>query len=134
MVDVRIKRADLPRANAQFVFARMKAEREREAAEFRAEGAAAANRIRATADREVTVLTAEATRKSEQLRGEGDAERNRIFADAFGKDPDFFAFYRSMQAYDASMMAKGTRMLLSPDSEFFRYFNNPLGQPGQAKK
>lgn len=134
VVDVRIKRADLPRANAQFVFARMKAEREREAAEFRAEGAAAANRIRATADREVTVLTAEATRKSEQLRGEGDAERNRIFADAFGKDPDFFAFYRSMQAYDASMMAKGTRMLLSPDSEFFRYFNNPLGQPGQAKK
>jgi membrane protease subunit HflC len=138
VVDVRIKRADLPRPNSQSVFARMKAEREREAAEFRAEGAAGANRIRATADREVTVLTAEATRKSELQRGEGDGERNRIFADAFGKDDDsrdFFAFYRSMQAYDSSMAAnKGTRMLLSPDSEFFRYFNNPLGQPGQARK
>lgn len=134
VIDVRIKRADLPRPNSQSVFARMKAEREREAAEFRAEGAAAANRIRATADREVTVLVAEANRKSEQLRGEGDAERNRIFAEAFGKDPDFFAFYRSMQAYDHSMQSKGTRMLLTPDSEFFRYFNNPLGAPGQAKK
>lgn len=128
VVDVRIKRADQPRTNSQSVFARMKAEREREAAEFRAEGTAAANRIRATADREVTVIMAEATRKGEQMRGEGEAERNRIFADAFGKDPDFFHFYRSMQAYDASMKAKeGTRMLLSPDSEFFRYFNNPLG-------
>jgi modulator of FtsH protease HflC len=135
VVDVRIKRADLPRPNSQSVFARMKAERDREAAEFRAEGGAAANRIRANADREVTVIMAEATRKSEQLRGDGDAERNRIFADAYGKDPDFFAFYRSMQAYDSSMQAnKGTRMLLSPDSEFFRYFNNPLGQPGQARK
>jgi membrane protease subunit HflC len=138
VVDVRIKRADLPRPNSQSVFARMKSEREREAAEFRAEGAAAANRIRANADREVTVLTAEATRKSELQRGEGDGERNRIFAEAFGKDDasrDFFAFYRSMQAYDSSMAAnKGTRMLLSPDSEFFRYFNNPLGQAGQARK
>ena len=138
VVDVRIKRADLPRPNSQSVFARMKSEREREAAEFRAEGSAAANRIRANADREVTVLTAEATRKSEQQRGEGDGERNRIFADAFGKDEasrDFFAFYRSMQAYDSSMAAnKGTRMVLSPDSEFFRYFNNPLGQAGQARK
>lgn len=134
VVDVRIKRADLPRPNSQSVFARMKAERDREAAEFRAEGAAAANRIRATADREVTVLVAEANRKSEQMRGEGDAERNRIFAEAYGRDPDFFAFYRSMQAYDNSMQAKGTRMLLSPDSEFFRYFNNPLGAPGAAAK
>ena len=134
VVDVRIKRADLPRPNSQSVFARMKAERDREAAEFRAEGGAAANRIRANADREVTVIMAEANRKSEQMRGEGDAERNRIFADAFGKDPDFFAFYRSMQAYDNAMQAKGTRMLLSPDSEFFRYFNNPLGLPGQAAK
>ena len=133
VVDVRIKRADLPRPNSQSVFARMKAEREREATEFRAEGTAAANRIKATADREVTVLIAEANRKSEQLRGEGDGERNRIFAEAFSKDPDFFAFYRSMQAYDSAMQAKGTRMLLSPDSEFFRYFNNPLGPPNQAK-
>jgi membrane protease subunit HflC len=128
VVDVRIKRADLPRANSKSVFDRMKAERDREAAEFRAEGTAAANRIRATADREVTVITAEAMRKSEQMRGEGDAERNRVFAEAFNKDPDFFHFYRSMQAYDTAMKAKeGTRMLLSPDSEFFRYFNNPLG-------
>ena len=135
VVDVRIKRADLPRANSKSVFDRMKAERDREAAEFRAEGTAAANRIRATADREVTVITAEATRKSEQLRGEGDAERNRIFAEAFNKDPEFFHFYRSMQAYDASMKAKeGTRMLLSPDSEFFRFFNNPLGTLPQQKK
>ncbi len=137
VVDVRIKRADLPRPNSQSVFARMKAERDREAAEFRAEGGAAANRIRANADREVTVIMAEANRKSEQLRGEGDAERNRIFADAFNKDDqsrDFFAFYRSMQAYDTSMQAKGTRMLLSPESEFFRYFNNPLGLAGQARK
>jgi membrane protease subunit HflC len=133
VVDVRIKRADLPRPNSQSVFARMKAEREREAAEFRAEGTAAANRIRATADREVTVLTAEANRKSEQTRGEGDAERNRIFAEAFGKDPDFFAFYRSMQAYEASMKSKDTRLLLSPDSEFFRYFGNPLGAPSTAR-
>ena len=134
VVDVRIKRADLPRPNSQSVFARMKAEREREAAEFRAEGTAAANRIRATADREVTVLTAEANRKSEQIRGEGDGERNRIFAESFGKDPDFFAFYRSMQAYDSSMKAKDTRMLLSPDNEFLRYFTNPLGAPNPTPK
>ncbi len=135
VVDVRIKRADLPRANSKAVFERMKAQRDQEAAEFRAEGTAAANRISATADREVTVLTAEATRKSEQLRGEGDAERNRIFAEAFNKDPEFFHFYRSMQAYDTSMKAKeGTRMLLSPDSEFFRFFNNPLGTTSQPKR
>jgi membrane protease subunit HflC len=134
VVDVRIKRADLPRDNSKSVFERMKAERDREAAEFRAEGTAAANRIRATADREVTVITAEAMRKSEQQRGEGDAERNRIFAEAFNKDPDFFHFYRSMQAYDTAMKSKeGTRMLLSPDSEFFRYFNNPLGTRPQTK-
>ena len=134
VVDVRIKRADLPRPNSQSVFARMKAERDREAAEFRAEGGAAANRIRATADREVTVIMAEATRRAEQTRGEGEAERNRVFADAFNRDPNFFAFYRAMQAYDTSLKPKDTRMLLSPDSEFFRYFNNPFAQPNQAKK
>ena len=138
VVDVRIKRADLPAGpNSDAVYARMKAEREREAAEFRAEGSAAANRLRATADREVTVIMAEATRKSEQTRGDGDAERNRIFADAFNRDPDFFAFYRSMQAYETAIKeGKGearTRMLLTPDSEFFRYFQNPLGVgPGTA--
>lgn len=127
VVDVRIKRADLPEQNSKNIFDRMRAERQREAAEFRAEGAAAANRIRATADREATVIKAEATKKGELLRGEGDADRNRIFAEAFGKDPDFFSFYRSMQAYEAGIKAGDTRMLLSPDSEFFRYFNTPSG-------
>jgi membrane protease subunit HflC len=132
VVDVRIKRADLPEQNSKNIFDRMRAERQREAAEFRAEGAAAANRIRATADREATVIKAEATKKGELLRGEGDAERNRIFAEAFGKDPDFFSFYRSMQAYETAIKAGDTRMLLSPDSEFFRYFNTPSGNSGSA--
>lgn len=127
VVDVRIKRADLPEQNAKSVFDRMRAEREREAAEFRSQGTAEANRIRATADREVTVLKAEATRKGEQLRGEGDGARNRIFAEAFGKDADFFGFYRSMQAYEAAMKAGDTRLILSPDSPFFKYFNDPAG-------
>ena len=135
VVDVRIKRADLPEQNSKSVFDRMRAERQREAAEFRAEGGAAANRIKATADREATVIKAEATRKSELLRGDGDGERNRIFADAFGRDPDFFGFYRSMQAYETGIKAGDTRMLLSPDSEFFRYFTNPLSAGGgQPKK
>lgn len=127
VVDVRIKRADLPEQNSKSVFDRMTAERQREAAEFRAEGAAAANRIRATADREVTVIKADATNKGEQLRGEGDADRNRIFAEAFKRDADFFGFYRSMQAYEQGFKPGDTRIVLSPDSEFFRYFNNPLG-------
>jgi membrane protease subunit HflC len=127
VVDVRIKRADLPEQNSKNIYDRMRAERQREAAEFRAEGSAAANRIRATADREATVIKAEATKKGELKRGEGDAERNKVFADAFGRDPDFFAFYRSMQAYEAGFKAGDTRMLLSPDSEFFRYFNSPQG-------
>ena len=127
VVDVRIKRADLPEQNSKNIFDRMRAERQREAAEFRAEGAAAANRIRATADREATVIKAEATRKGELLRGEGDAERNQVFNKAFGKDPEFFAFYRSMQAYEAGIKSSDTRMLLSPDSEFFRYFNSASG-------
>ncbi len=127
IVDVRIKRADLPEQNSKSVFDRMRSERQREAAEFRAEGAAAANRIKATADREATVIKAEATRKGETLRGEGDADRNRIFAEAYGRDADFFGFYRSMQAYEQSFKAGDTRMLLSPDSEFFRYFENPAG-------
>lgn len=127
VVDVRIKRADLPEQNSKNIFDRMRAERQREAAEFRAEGAAQANRIRATADREATVIKAEATKKGEILRGEGEGERNRIFAEAFGRDPDFFGFYRSMQAYEAGIKPGDTRMLLSPDSEFFRYFNAPSG-------
>ena len=132
VVDVRIKRADLPDQNQKNVFDRMRAERQREAAEFRAEGAGAANRIRANADREVTIIKGEATREAEQTRGEGDAERNRIFADAFNRDLDFFGFYRSMQAYEAGIKSTDTRMLLSPDSEFFRYFNSPGGGTGST--
>ena len=129
IVDVRIKRADLPEQNQKSVFDRMRAERQREAAEFRAQGTGEASRIKATADREVTVIKAEATRKGEELRGEGDADRNRIFAEAFGQDPDFFAFYRSMQAYEQGLQPDGTRLVISPDSEFFEYFNNARGTP-----
>lgn len=127
VVDVRIKRADLPPQNSKSVFGRMRSEREREANEFRAEGTAKANRITAEADRDVTVIKAEAQRKAEQLRGEGDAERNRIFADAYQRDPDFFGFYRSMQAYEHGLNSGDTRIVISPDSEFFRYFGNPAG-------
>jgi membrane protease subunit HflC len=129
IVDVRIKRADLPEQNARTVFDQMKAEREREAAEFRSQGAAEANRIRATADREATIIKADATRKSEEMRGQGDAERNRIFAEAYSQDADFFAFYRSMQAYETAMKSGDTRLVLSPDSPFFKYFNDPTGAP-----
>ena len=103
VVDVRIRRADLPEQNSQAVYQRMQTERQREAAEFRAQGAQRSQEIRARADRDVTVLLAEATSKAEQIRGEGDGERNRIFAEAFGRDPDFFSFYRSMQAYEAGL-------------------------------
>jgi len=129
IVDVRIKRVDLPEANMQAIYRRMQTERQREAAEFRAEGEGAARRIRGTADREVTVLKANATGESERIRGAGDGERNRIFAEAFGQDPDFFAFYRSMQAYVGALKAGDTRLLLSPDSQFFQYFNDSAGTP-----
>ena len=112
VVDVRIRRADLPEQNSQAVYQRMQTERQREAAEFRAQGSQRAQEIRARADRDVTVLIADATSKAEQTRGEGDGERNRIFAEAFGRDPDFFAFYRSMQAYEAGLRHNDTRMLL----------------------
>jgi membrane protease subunit HflC len=128
VVDVRIRRADLPDANSQAIYQRMQTERQQEAAEFRARGAEQAQRTRARSDRDVTVLLAEANSKSEQVRGEGDGERNRIFADAFGRDPDFFSFYRTMQAYEAGLKAGETRMLLSPYSDFFRYFNDASGR------
>jgi membrane protease subunit HflC len=127
VVDVRIKRADLPEQNSKSVFDRMRAERQREAAEFRAEGAAEANRIKATADREATVIKAEATRTSEETRGRGDGERNRIYAEAYTRDPEFFEFYRSMQAYEHGLKSSDTRLLISPDSEFFKYFADPHG-------
>ena len=133
IVDVRIKRADLPEQNQKSIFDRMRAERQREAAEFRAQGVGEANRIRATADREVTVIKAEATRKGEELRGEGEAERNRIFAEAFSRDEDFFAFYRSMQAYEHGLKAGDTRLVISPDSDFFRYFADPAGAAPQGR-
>jgi membrane protease subunit HflC len=128
VVDVRIKRADLPEQNSKSVFDRMRAERQREAAEFRAQGTAEANRIKATADREATVIRAEATRKGEETRGAGDAERNKIYADAYTKDQEFFEFYRSMQAYENGLKSEDTRLLISPDSDFFKYFGNPHGK------
>jgi membrane protease subunit HflC len=127
IVDVRIRRADLPDQNSQAVYQRMQTERQREAAEFRAMGSQRAQEIRARADRDVTVLIAESQAKADAIRGEGDGERNRIFADAFGRDPDFFSFYRAMQAYEAGLRGD-TRMLLKPDSDFFRYFMDPSGR------
>jgi modulator of FtsH protease HflC len=132
VVDVRIRRADLPEQNSQAVYQRMQTERQQEAAQYRAEGAQKAQELRARADRDVTVLLAEAQSKGERTRGEGDGERNRIFAEAFGRDPDFFAFYRSMQAYEAGLRSNDTRMLLKPDSEFFRFFVDPSGKPREG--
>ncbi len=132
VLDVRIKRADLPEANSLAIYRRMQTERQRQAAEIRAQGEEASRRIRATADRQVTVLKAEATGESERIRGAGDAEKNRVFAAAFGRDPDFFAFYRSMQAYEGALKAGDTRMLLSPDSQFFQYFNDAGAMPVPA--
>lgn len=135
IVDVRIRSADLPDQNSQAIYQRMQTERQREAVEFRAQGAQRGQEIRAKADREVTVLIAEATAQAEQVRGEGDGKRNGIFASAFVRDPDFFVFYRSMQAYEAGLRGENTRMLLSPNSEFFRYFVDPWGRnPASGKK
>ena len=128
VVDVRIRRADLPEQNSQAVYERMKTERQREAAEFRAQGAQKAQEIRANADREAQVIRAEARSKAEQIRGEGDAERNRLFAEAYGKDPDFFAFYRTMTAYETGLKGADTRFLLTPESDFFRFFGSPSGK------
>ena len=128
VVDIRIRRADLPEQNSQAVYQRMQTERQREATEFRSNGLQKKQEIQARADRDVTVLVADTQAKADTIRGEGEAERNRIFAEAFGKDPDFFAFYRSMQAYEAGLGHKDTRMVLRPDSDFFRYFADPSGK------
>lgn len=133
VVDVRIKRADLPKENLVKVYDRMRADRVRMATELRAQGEAENNRIRAEADRQVTVIKADATKQGDQIRGDGEAERNRIFADAFNRDPDFFRFYRSIQAYSEAIKPEDTRMLLSPDSEFFRYFQDPLGRSSSQR-
>jgi membrane protease subunit HflC len=132
IIDVRIKRADVPEQNREAIYARMRTERQREAAEIRAQGEEQSRRIKAGADRQVVVTKAEATRQSEITRGEGDAERNRIYAEVFGVDPDFFNFYRSMQAYEQSLKSGDTRMVLSPDSDFFRYFSDPSGKIPKA--
>lgn len=129
VVDVRIKRADLPAENSEAVFRRMQTERQQRAAAYRAQGSQQSQQIKAEADRKVTVIIAQAQQQSEQTRGEGDGERNRIFAQAFGSDPEFFSFYRSMQAYQNALGNKEnsgqTRALMSPKSDFFRYFSTP---------
>lgn len=126
IVDVRITSADLPRANSERVFARMQTERQQEAAEIRAEGEEQGLRIRAEADRNVTVIEAEARQESEKIKGDGDAQRNAIYANAYNLDPEFFSFYRSMDAYKVGVKA-GTPMVLSPDSDFFSYFGDKDG-------
>ncbi len=130
IVDVRIKRADLPQANSEAIYARMQTERQREAKEFRAQGAEIATRIKSTADKEVTVILANAKKKSEIMKGEGDGQRNKIFANAFGKDPQFFSFYRAMQSYEKALIGGDTSLILSPDSDFFKFF----GKSGLIKK
>jgi len=122
VIDVRIKRADLPVANSEAIFKRMQTERSREAKEFRAEGAELAQEIKAKADKDVAIIIAEARKKSQILRGEGDGQRNKIFADAFGRDPEFFSFYRAMQSYEKSLQSGQTSLVLSPDSDFFKFF------------
>lgn len=131
VVDVRIKRADLPQANSQSVYNRMKTDREREAGLLRAEGDEENQRIKATADREVAVIKAEAGLKAQITMGEADAEATRVYAEAFQRDKDFYAFWRSLEAYKQSFAAGGSTMVLSPESDFFRYFNAP---PAGAKK
>jgi membrane protease subunit HflC len=132
VVDVRIRRANLPAENAEAVFQRMQTERQQRAASYRAQGSQQAQQIKAEADRKVTVITAQAQQQAEQIRGEGDGERNRIFADAYGADPEFFAFYRSMQAYQNSFHNGQTRALISPKSDFFRYFSTSTPAPEPA--
>jgi len=124
IIDIRIKRADLPQANSEAIYKRMQTEREREAKQFRARGAEMAVTITSTADKEVTVLIANARKQSEIMKGEGDGTRNRIFANAFGKDPEFFSFYRAMQAYEKALIGGETSLILSPDSDFFKFFGN----------
>ncbi len=127
VIDVRIKRADLPDQNLAATFDRMQAEREREAADERARGKEAAQRVRADADRQALVTVSTAQRDSNIIRGEADAESNRIYAEAYGRDAEFFQFYRSLSAYEQSLQGQNSSMVLSPDSPFFDYFTNPLG-------
>jgi modulator of FtsH protease HflC len=132
VVDVRIRHADLPPQISEKVYSRMQSERAREAAEYRAKGSETAQTTRAAADRDVVVLLGNAQRQADQTRGEGDAERNRIFAEAYGRDPDFFAFYRTMHAYEAGLKSADTRMILNPTSDFFRFFGSAKGHASPA--
>ena len=130
MIDVRIKRADLPKANSEAIFARMRAEREKEARQFRAEGSEESQIIKSKAEKERTVIIAEANKKSQTIRGEGDGESVKIYAEAFNKDKEFFAFYRSMEAYKKAFKEgeDDPTLILSPDSDFFKYFNKESGK------
>ena len=132
VIDLRIRRADLPTENSQAIYSRMQSERQREAKQFRAQGYEVAQGIRATADRDRVVIIAEATKKAQILRGGGDAESVKIYGDAFGQDPGFFAFYRSLQAYRTALES-GATFVLSPDSEFLKYFGKMSGAPIPAK-
>jgi membrane protease subunit HflC len=132
VVDVRIRRADLPEENSQAIFARMQSEREQQARQYRGEGAEAAQTVRANAERERTVILAEAQRDAQRVRGDGDAESIRVYAGAFGQDKEFFAFYRSMQAYREALTGRSTSFVLTPDSGFFRFFQNSEGTPGST--
>jgi len=128
VLDVRIKRADLPAANSEAVYNRMRTQREQEARQLRAEGDEESQRIKATADRERVVIISEARKKAETLRGEGDGQAIKIYADAFSRDPQFFSFYRSMEAYRQALGGGGTTMVLTPDNDFFRYFGAVSGE------
>ncbi|MEM6355271.1 MAG: protease modulator HflC [Pseudomonadota bacterium] len=128
IVDVRIRRADLPEQNLNATFGRMEAERQREAADERARGKERAQEVRATADREATELVSDAQRQADIIRGQADAERNRIFAEAFQRDPEFFAFYRSLRAYENSLKGENSTLVISPDSEFFNYLKTDTGR------
>jgi modulator of FtsH protease HflC len=132
VVDVRIRRADLPAENSEAIYARMVSERQQQAAQYRGEGSEAAQTVRANADRERTVILAEAQRDAQRVRGDGDAQSIKIYADAFGQDKEFFAFYRSMQAYRDALNGHSTSFVLTPDSGFFRFFENQNGAAATA--
>ena len=127
VVDVRLRRADLPEENSQAIYARMQSERQQQASQYRGEGAEAAQTVRANAERERTVILAEAQRDAQRVRGDGDAQAIRIYADSFGQDKEFFAFYRSLQAYREALNGRDTSFVLTPEGNFFRFFNSTLG-------
>lgn len=127
VIDVRLTRTDLPEQNLEASFARMRAERERDAADEKARGGEAAQKVRASADRTVVELTSDARRQADVIRGEADADRNRILAEAYGRDPEFFAFFRSLSAYEVSLKGENSSMVMQPDSEFFNYLRSELG-------